>query len=75
MYRDQTDVLWLLPLFLAALFLLASAQLWWRVAHGKRIGGVELKPGPGDLKLAAFASCVSSLLLAVSIFAAFWVRG
>lgn len=36
----ERDVLWLLPLLLAALLMLPTARAWWIVAHGKEAGAV-----------------------------------
>lgn len=74
MEADQTDVLWVLPLFLGTLLLMAAAFAWWRVGNGKVIGDQRIKPGDGDLRQAANVSALAFGLLAIALLALFWVR-
>lgn len=70
----QTDIVWVLPLFLGALLLLASAFAWWRVGNGKVIEGRRLLPSDSDLRQAANLSALAFGLLAIALLALFWTR-
>lgn len=70
----QTDIVWVLPLFLGSLFLLATAFAWWRVGNGKVVEGHKLPPSDSDLRHAASLSAISLGLLAIALLALFWAR-
>lgn len=63
-----------MPLFLAGLLLLASAGLWLRMAFGKNVGGVDVKPKAAHFRLAASTTALALGLLGASILLVFWVR-
>ncbi|MDP9424030.1 MAG: hypothetical protein M3Q19_14575 [Pseudomonadota bacterium] len=75
MYRGQEDLVWVVPLFLAGIFFLGTAGLWWRIAYGKNVGGVDLKPTTEDFREAASMTAACFALLGAAILLAFWVRG
>lgn len=74
MLDPNVDVIWLLPLFLGALLLLASAFSWFRVAHGTKVHGVAFAPGDAELKNAASITSLALGLMALAIFGWLWVR-
>lgn len=74
MFPGQQDFVWLVPLFSAGLLLLASAGLWLRLAYGKDVGGVDVKPNAAHFRLAASITALALGLLGAAILLLFWVR-
>lgn len=74
MYQGQQDLVWLVPLFLAGLALLAAARLWWFVTQGQSVVGVSLNSGESDLRNAAFATCLGSWLVALATLGFIFAR-
>ena len=74
MYQGQQDLVWLVPLLLAGLALLAAARLWWFASQGQWAVGVNLKPSDNDLQNAAFATCLASWLVALATLGYIFAR-
>ena len=67
MYRGLKDLAYLVPLFMAAVFLLGSAQLWWLV-------GRRSEPTADDFRAASKLTAIALGMLGIGIIAAFAVR-
>jgi hypothetical protein len=67
MYRGVKDLAYLLPLFLAGVLLVGSAQMWWLI-------GRRSDPTAEDFRAAAKVTSIALGLLGIAIIAAFAVR-
>ena len=67
MYRGLKDLTYLVPLFLAGVLLLGSAQMWWMIGRRK-------EPTAEDFRAAAKVTAIALALLGIGIIAAFAVR-
>lgn len=67
MYRGLKDLVYLVPLFMAGVLLIGSAQMWWLV-------GREKEPTAADFRTAAKVTAIALGLLGIGIIAAFAVR-
>lgn len=67
MYRGLKDLAYLVPLFLAGVLLLGSAQMWWLI-------GRRADPTPADFRAAARVTAIALGMLGIAIVAAMAVR-
>jgi hypothetical protein len=67
MYRGVKDLAYLVPLFLAGVLLLGSAQMWLLIGRRK-------DPTAEDFRAAAKVTAVALGMLGIGIIAAFAVR-
>lgn len=67
MYRGLKDLAYLVPLFLAGVLLVGSAQMWWLI-------GRREDPTAADFRAAARVTAMALGLLGIAIVAAFAVR-
>ena len=67
MYRGAKDLVYLVPLFVAAVLLVGSAQMWWLM-------GRRRDPTAADFQAAAKITAIALGLLGIGIIAAFAVR-
>jgi len=67
MYRGVKDLAYLVPLFLAAVLLLGSAQMWWLI-------GRRAEPTAEDFRAASRFTAIALGMLGIAIIAAFAVR-
>ena len=67
MYRGLKDLIYLVPLFLAGLLLVGSAQMWWLI-------GGRAEPTAADFRAASRITAIALGLLGIGIIAAFAVR-
>ena len=67
MYRGLKDLAYLVPLFLAGVLLLGSAQMWWLISRRK-------DPTAEDFRAAASVTAIALGMLGLGIIAAFAVR-
>ena len=74
MYQGQNDLIWLVPLFLAGLVLLAAARHWWFVTQDEWAMAFNLNLSDHDLRNGAFATCLASWLLALAALGFIFAR-
>ena len=67
MYRGVKDLAYLVPLFVAGVLLVGSAQMWWLI-------GRRRDPTAEDFRVAAKATAIALGMLGIGIIAAFAVR-
>jgi hypothetical protein len=67
MYRGLKDLAYLVPLFLAGVLLIGSAQMWWLI-------GRRTDPSPEDYRAASRVTAIALGMLGIAIIAAFAVR-
>ena len=67
MYRDLKDLAYLVPLLLAAMLLVGSAQMWWLVGRRK-------EPTATDFRAASKITAIALGMLGIGIIAAFAIR-
>jgi hypothetical protein len=66
-YRGLKDLAYLVPLLLAGVLLLGSAQMWWLI-------GRRSDPTAADFRVAARVTAIALGMLGIAIIAAFAVR-
>ena len=67
MYRGLKDLIYLVPIFVAAVLLVGSGQMWWLIGRRK-------DPTAEDFRAAARVTAIALGLLGLGIIAAFAVR-
>ena len=67
MYRGVKDLAYLVPLFVAGVLLVGSAQMWWLIGRRK-------EPTAADFRAAARITAIALGMLGIGIIAAFVVR-
>ena len=67
MYRGLKDLVYLVPLFLAGVLLVGSAQMWWLI-------GRRSDPTAEDFRAAAKVTSIALGMLGIAIIATFAIR-